>query len=54
MLAEPMQDGPRIDLQTQTPEQLFRNFYEQITGSTLTEEELTVLEECFQQVREVE
>lgn len=54
MLAEPMQEYQRIDLQNQTPEQLFRNFYDQVTGAEMTEAEIMVLEECFKALQEVE
>ena len=33
LLSEPMENYEKIDLQRQTPEQLFGNFYRQITGS---------------------
>ena len=52
--AEPMQQYKRIDLQRQTPEQLFADFYGQVTGAEMTGAEVTVLEETFQAVREVE
>lgn len=54
LLAEPLQDYQRIDLQTQTPEQLFCNFYDQVTGAAMTEAEIDVLEDCFHALREVE
>ena len=52
--AEPMQQYKRIDLQRQTPEQLFADFYGQVTGAEMTGAEIAVLEETFQAVREVE
>ena len=54
LLSEPMENYEKIDLQRQTPEQLFGNFYRQITGSDITEDELSVLTAAFQALREVE
>lgn len=51
---EPLQQDQRIDLQRQTPEQLFENFYQQVTGAEMTAAEVAVLAETFQTVREVE
>ena len=54
LLSEPLENYEKIDLQRQTPEQLFGNFYRQITGADITEEELSVLRAAFQTLREVE
>ncbi len=52
--AETMQQYKRIDLQKQTPGQLFADFYGQVTGGTMTDTEIAVLEETVQTVQEVE
>ena len=49
-----MQQYKRIDLQNQTPGQLFADFYGQVTGGTMTDTEIAVLEETVQTVQEVE
>ena len=54
LLAEAMQQYKRIDLQNQTPGQLFADFYSQVTGGTMTDAEIAVLEETVQTVQEVE
>lgn len=54
LLAEAMQQYKRIDLQNQTPGQLFADFYSQVTGGTMTDTEIAVLEETVQTVQEVE
>lgn len=54
LLAEAMQQYKRIDLQNQTPGQLFADFYGQVTGGTMTDTEIAVLEETVQTVQEVE
>jgi exonuclease SbcD len=54
MIAEPIAEYTRGNIHIDQPEQLFTQFYRQVTGSDMTDMETDIIAHCFRTVREEE
>lgn len=54
MIAEPIAEYTRGNIHIDQPEQLFTQFYRQVTGSDMTDMETDIIAHCFRTVREGE
>ncbi len=52
MLSEPMEQYQHIDVTAVQPETLFERFYQQVTGSAMTDIETGIMQQCFRTVWE--